>query len=414
MEILGKIEKIKELRIIKDEPELIITFPVSLIFIILIVCLKPILRIRVGFLKNDRIGHFAANTELYLCEKKQKREKSIDLFYLPRKNICNRALLKIISRKVIILPKIILRPICLTFRSFLFFKAFSCGITLNEDRDISNLMYGTESILKLSHEEEKIGYKYLERLGLNQNSKFICLTVRDELYLARLHGDAIVSSYHDHRDADISNYIEALKKLTERGYYIFRMGVIAKDKLEINNSKIIDYAFNGHRTELLDIFLGANCHFCISTSTGFDAIPYIFRRPIVYTNLCPIGLFFTFSKNYLMIPKHHYSEKKNAALSFKEIVEFKLGTETSSENFSAKNVKLIQNSSEEILDVVLEMDDTLTIGTGNRTEEGEERQRIFWSKFPVDAVAANDKRLHGRIVSRIGDKFLKENEYFLK
>ena len=95
-------------------------------------------------------------------------------------------------------------------------------------------------------------------------------------------------------------------------------------------------------------------------------------------------------------------------------MEFKLATETSSENFSAKNVKLIQNSSEEILDVVLEMDDTLTIGTGNRTEEGEERQRIFWSKFPVDAVAANDKRLHGRIVSRIGDKFLKENEYFLK
>ena len=45
---------------------------------------------------------------------------------------------------------------------------------------------------------------------------------------------------------------------------------------------IIGYAYlqKNKRTEFMDIYLGANCEFCISTMCGFDAIPYIFRKPI--------------------------------------------------------------------------------------------------------------------------------------
>ena len=77
------------------------------------------------------------------------------------------------------------------------------------------------------------------------------------------------------------------------------------------NPMIIDYANYGMRTEFLDIYLGAHCDFCISTSAGWDAIPLIFRRPIVYAPVTPLGYIFSFSDRYSAITKHHFdiSEK---------------------------------------------------------------------------------------------------------
>ena len=85
------------------------------------------------------------------------------------------------------------------------------------------------------------------------------------------------------------------------------MGSLVEKKFKNNNKMIIDYANSPHKSDFLDVYLGANCSFCISTSTGFDAIPYVFRRPIAYVTV-PIKYFFTFSRNFLIIAKHHFSK----------------------------------------------------------------------------------------------------------
>ena len=54
------------------------TIPILLIFTpvcILIRILKPIKFIRVGSLHEHRIGHFAPNIELYLCEKEHEIQR---------------------------------------------------------------------------------------------------------------------------------------------------------------------------------------------------------------------------------------------------------------------------------------------------------------------------------------------------
>ena len=53
----------KELRIISAEPLLLLALPVSLVSLLLIVIVRPLIKIRIGLLHSDRIGHFAANTE---------------------------------------------------------------------------------------------------------------------------------------------------------------------------------------------------------------------------------------------------------------------------------------------------------------------------------------------------------------
>jgi hypothetical protein len=68
-------------------------------------------------------------------------------------------------------------------------------------------------------------------------------------------------------------------------------------------------------------------------------------------------------------------------------------------------IELVENSPEEILDVVIEMDERLK-GTWENSEEDEELQRRFWNIFKV-----ND--LSKVIRARIGTKFLRQNKELL-
>ena len=55
--------------------------------------IRPWLLVRLGGLISTRIGHFAANTELYLCENKAginvPSQRYIDIFYMDGKPVCN-------------------------------------------------------------------------------------------------------------------------------------------------------------------------------------------------------------------------------------------------------------------------------------------------------------------------------------
>jgi hypothetical protein len=58
--------------------------------------IRPLLFLRLGGLISSRIGHFAANTELYLCERDAginvPNQRHIDIFYMDYKSICNQQL----------------------------------------------------------------------------------------------------------------------------------------------------------------------------------------------------------------------------------------------------------------------------------------------------------------------------------
>ena len=57
-----------------------------------------------------------------------------------------------------------------------------------------------------------------------------------------------------------------------------------------NNPKIIDYVNSDLKSDFMDVFLGAKCSFCLSTSFGFDEVPNLFRKPIIYLIL-PFDIF---------------------------------------------------------------------------------------------------------------------------
>ena len=403
----------KYTNILKYEPDLWLTLFFAPFFILLMFILKPFVHIRVGLLHCDRLGHFTVDTELYYCEKKINESKfkkiSFDLLYLPRPFICNKTLENLWRRHLIILPRFILRPICLIIRSFNFLKGFRCGIATNSDRDVLNLIEKFPPSLKFSDKEEEYGKSELKKLGIEENSKFVCVTFRDSLYVDQIHSKRF--SKHDYRDSDIQNFLLAAEELTKRGYYVIRMGAVVNRPFETSNEKIIDYAYNGMRTDFMDIYLGAKCEFCITTGTGFDGVPMIFRKPLVYVNFSPLFHIHIESEFFTFIPKHHYSKKLGKKLTAKEIVNSDCFYYLNKIEFIRNDIVLEENSPEEIRDVVLEMHKKIN-HEEFMDDEDKNLQAKFWDIFPQEKKF-NNKAFHGERRSTIGSKFLRENQWWL-
>ena len=138
------------------------------------------------------------------------------------------------------------------------------------------------------------------------------------------------------------------------GYTVFRMGAIVENPLKSMHPRVIDYARNGMRSEFLDVFLGANCKFAVTTGSGWDSIPMIFRRPVCYVNAISILDQGMVSFPCIFYPKILRSSTSNVTLTCAEISQF---TEYffTVRDYSSRNIDLVHMSSEELVEVVTEM-----------------------------------------------------------
>ena len=75
----------KYIKIILSEPIIIITFLPSIFFLLLMILIQKIILIKIGFLHSNRLGHFAANTELYILKKKNLILVQLIFFILEEK-----------------------------------------------------------------------------------------------------------------------------------------------------------------------------------------------------------------------------------------------------------------------------------------------------------------------------------------
>ena len=402
---------------------ILIQLPVYLASIpifIIIIFIRPWYLIRWNILASSRIGHFAGNTELYCCERDASinfpKQKYKDFFYLS-KIISNKALEKMWRRKITILPSWLLKPIHMISKFFCYFfglkNVHEINSPINQDRDIYNLHEKSSPHLSFTEDEEIKGKKILEKFGLPKNSKFVCLIVRDSGYLNRHINKENLNrwGYHNFRDGDVDKYVLAAEELTLRGYYVFRMGSNVKKPLKSSNPKIIDYANSKIRSDFMDIYLGAKCSFCISTSCGFDAIPVVFRRPIAYVFI-PIGLCFASSEQILLLTKHHIDKSTKKKLSVSEIFSSNVGMALSSEEFEKNNVELQENTPEEIKDLVIEMDERIN-RKWKETDEDILLQHSFWSNFKKYMNSSDLNENHGKIKAKFSARYLSNNKNWI-
>jgi len=394
-----------------DMIENFLFFPFAAILVLCIRSIRSVILIRLQPMIYYRIGHYAANTELYLCEKKEginvPQQRYFDV-WIQESDECNQQLKKMWKRIILIfsgkLPALILH-LNLKIPGH---EKFTIGTNTNHDRDVHNLLDKYPPSLEFTPEEEEEGRKGLEILGIPYGSKFICLTVRDSAYLKDQSTKANLKvdwSYHDYRDGNIQNYIPMMKEMIKKGYRVIRMGAVVNDPVNYSDPCLIDYATSGKRSDFMDIYLGAKCEFCVSTGTGFDAVPFIFRRPVVYVNHVPLGVIATFSDKFISSTKYHWLKKEQRYMTFGEIFKSGAAYFFTSREFQELGIELHECGQDEITQIVLEMEAKVS-GNISYTEEDNVLQAAFWNLF--------DKRnMHGKIKSRIGADFLRRNKQLL-
>ena len=382
--------------------------------LLLIRLARPFVLIRLGALHSERIGVFTQIPEVHLCERdagiNQPSGKHIDIWCFGDW-ISNKQLALMWRRTFRVWPFVLVKPLRSVNR--LIPGGDQHAIGKNNARDTHNLFDRFPAHLQFTAREESFGINELERLGVAKGSKFVCLLARDGSFQTTA-TPGHDWSFHDYRNMDVNRFALVARQLASLGCFVLRMGSVVKERLECQDPRVIDYATSGMRSDFMDVYLGAKCEFCVTIGSGWDGVPYIFRRPIVYVNMVPLGGIYTFSSRYINITKRHWSIKDNRELTLSEIITRGLHLCYNTVEYQSQGVRLIENTSEEIYDVVIEMYERLK-GTWKPHEEDETLQKRFWEIFTKGGAPEYWGRpLHGEIRARFGASFLRNNQWWLE
>ncbi len=371
--------------------------------VILIRCLRPLIWIRF-FPISDRIGHAAGDVDMYVVEKKMGlyHSKAIDIFCASHLTKVNQQIVKLWSR---VLPVSTLAHwVSWVNMEIPGWEAHYCFGRFDQSRDIYLLTYKTPPQVSFTPSENERGEALLRSMGVPKGASIVCFHGRDSLYLADLVPGKDWSC-HDFRDFSIGNYALAAQELVSRGYYVIRMGKIVKEKFPLVHPQVIDYANSPFRSDFADIYIIAQCHFFVGQS-GIESVARLFRKPVVYTNYIPVGYVHTWSDKFLTIIKLFRHRKESRFLNFKEIFIEELRNAVATKEYQDRDIEVLENSPEEIRDVVLEMEERLK-EQWQSTEAQEGLQRQFWKLYPLDP------RLHIVNKARMGTKFLEKYQDLL-
>lgn len=392
---------------------ILITLPIAIIVILL----RPWVLIRFGTLISSRIGHFAADTEAYASERRSRlNQKVVDVIACPRP-VCNRQLEIMWKRTLPITPNGTGTVVALLEGSCrLLTRSVMHSVKLYNRASEYRLFVETEPSVSFTKEEECYGKQLVLKLGLPADAEWICIHNRDSKYLDATLGGRW--SYHDYRDYDIESMRAAAEELTERGYYVLRVGSIVEDSLNSSNPRIIDYATSELRSDFLDIYLLSKAKFFLGGDSGIWAVPGIFRRPLAMTNFTYLAHFYETDSPWLFIPKRLRDSRTGSFLTLRETLSAGLGDATETITFSKAGVELINSSSAEIADLAIEIDDRLR-GVWQVDKTAEELQGRFWSILDKHAqgLSQSGQRWGTRDKAdrraRIGTEFLRRHPDFL-
>jgi len=344
--------------------------------ILLIRAIRPFALIRLGNLSWLAAGHFVLDAAEQKARIQIQPINTIDWFWIPKKT-CNEQWAKMVCRNLPVYSWVYYLD---RWNHLLPYGEEHYRLSSStKSRDLEGLFQKYDVRFKFLQEEEKIAKNWLLQKGWREGEPFVCVIIRDNEYQKQhpLHGAGKNNSpksrnYHSYRNSDIDTYISSMEWLANQGLWVLRMGKIMGKPVNSKHPKIIDYPFLPDKSDLLDIWLFANCNFSISVGTGIDNVSHVYNKPILFLNAMTLIELLSFHKSSY-VPKHLYCSENQKPLN---VTEHFLHGYRRFDEYADAGIEIIDLSSDEILESVKEFWYRLQ-GTWNDTDEDLERQKRF-------------------------------------
>ena len=402
--------------------------------------LRPLILIKFDSSHSSRIGHFSGINSLYISEKINTKAKKQIEFFIHESSICNSHMETLLKRKIFFLPNYFYPILIINnwirggnkhlihYRSNYIDKR-----VVFEHRDIKNLNDTTSAPVQFSNEEINLAKNEIKKIGINENDKIIILNIRDRNYLKIIYPKN--NWNYKTQNSNIQSYKKTVQYLLNKGYKVVRCGLHHQETLNIIDKNFIDLFNIGVRTALIENYLTSICLFQIGSYSG-GTIPaqFMFRKPIIYCNFIPINELHLSSKKVYLILKKIYDKQKKRNITTSEYFDL-LNTnfgpllvntvdddrfqsnvkfENQFSKYQKKDFEIIDNTQDEILDIVSEVLKTIESSSLYEKDTNIEN-KIFREVFLKNLDKYQTlKKFHSlNINSKIGQKFLQKNQNFL-
>lgn len=215
------------------------------------------------------------------------------------------------------------------------------------------------------------GERELRRMGIPAGAWFVCIHAREPGYPGYTSAD---DDEHAYRNCVIASYRLAMEQVVARGGWCVRMGDPSGQPITPMPG-VIDYAHSPFRSDWMDIFLCAQCRFFLGNTSGLFMVPTIFGVPVALAHMAPLGCVYALHSTDLSIPKH-FLDASGREFSPAELMASAIGSYRHTRQYAEQGVTVLDNTPEEIRDLVVEMLDRLD-GTATYDEGDSTRQKTF-------------------------------------
>jgi len=229
--------------------------------------------------------------------------------------------------------------------------------------------------LAFTNTERQQGVELEKNLSPGAAKPFVCIALPEKSYYLSKYPPSERSGSNQDIYSCMPNwasYYNCINTLSDAGLNVIRMGQSVDSKIDQRSCRIIDYASTS-RSEFGDVWLLGICTFVIAAATGVHWPSMALNLPAVVTDA--YSMVTSYGPRDLNIHQLAWSRSEKKLMPFSWL--FSMGTSWGQQrSLNDGDIEIVKNTSEEITEVVLEMDQRLN-GTWIETDEDIELQKRF-------------------------------------
>ena len=167
-------------------------------------------------------------------------------------------------------------------------------------------------LISLPDKIKEMGKKQLADLGMPPDAWFVALHVRSKGF----YGEGI-SLIQSHRNASLRSYLPAIRRITEAGGWVVRMGDSSMDRLQ-NMPHVVDITQNRNWSRSLDLYLWSQARFFLGTTSGPTNAAMAFHTPMLLVN-CVSNYAQSWNSKVMFVLKPFWSRLEQRYMKMNEV-----------------------------------------------------------------------------------------------